>query len=288
MTTAADAIQLGLIGVGIERSRAPELHRIAGRLCGLPVTYELIPLVSDRQDEFDAALAACRARGYRGVNVTHPFKERAAQAVAIAPESVRRLGAVNTVLFGDGAGPRGFNTDYSGFGRAFRSRFPGSVPGSVAIIGTGGAGRAIAFGLADLGAKTLRLFDRDRWRAERLAGALQLGGDVNVVLCDSVEDAAAGAEGLVNATPLGMHRHPGTAIPSAVIGAQAWAFDAVYTPVETQFLRDAAHAGLSILSGYELFFYQGMDAFELFTGVQVDEAALREALNPTRDAATPL
>jgi shikimate dehydrogenase len=267
-----------LIGIGIERSRAPELHRIAGRLCGLPVTYELISLSSDQPDEFSAALAACRSRGYRGVNVTHPFKERAAQAVAWTPGSVRRLGAVNTVRLDEKSGMQGFNTDHSGFVRAFRSRFPGSAPRGVAIVGTGGAGRAIAFGLADLGAQELRLFDHDRARADRLARALRAAGAVRVVHCTSVEEAAAGAEGLVNATPLGMQRHPGTAIPKAVIGAQAWAFDAVYTPLETQFLQDAAQAGLAVLSGYELFFYQGVDAFELFTGVQVDERALREAL----------
>jgi shikimate dehydrogenase len=281
MTGADETIQLGLIGIGIERSRAPELHRIAGRLRGLPVTYELIPLASDRPDEFHAALAACRGRGYRGVNVTHPFKERAAQAVAWTPESVRRLGAVNTVRFDEKSGMQGFNTDHSGFVRAFRSGFPGAVPGSVAIVGTGGAGRAIAFGLADLGARELRLFDQDRARAERLESALRVGGDLHVVLCTSVEEAAAGADGLVNATPLGMHRHPGTAIPKAGIGAQAWAFDAVYTPLETQFLHDAAQAGLAVLSGYELFFYQGVDAFELFTGAQVDEDALRKALSRT-------
>ena len=159
---------------------------------------------------------------------------------------------MNTVRFDEGSGAQGFNTDYTGFVRAFRSRFPGSVPGSVAIVGTGGAGRAIAFGLADLGARALRLFDQDRTRAERLASALQVGGGVHVELCTSVEEAAAGAEGLVNATPLGMHRHPGTAIPKAVIGGQAWAFDAVYTPLETQFLQNAARAGLAVLSGYEL------------------------------------
>jgi quinate/shikimate dehydrogenase (NAD+) len=278
MTAASGGIRLGLIGVGIERSRAPELHRLAGRLCGLPVTYELIPLASDRPDEFHDALAACCSRGYRGVNVTHPFKEQAAQAVAWTPETVRRLGAVNTVRFVDRAGTQGFNTDYSGFVRAFRSRFPGAVPGSVAIVGTGGAGRAIAFGLVDLGARTLRLFDQEAPRAERLAEALRAGSEVDVVLCTRVEEAVAGAQGLINATPLGMHRHPGTAIPEAAIGTQAWAFDAVYTPLETQFLRAAAQAGLAILSGYELFFYQGVDAFELFTGVRVDEDALRAAL----------
>ena len=63
-----------------------------------------------------------------------------------------------------------------------------------------------------------------------------------------------------------------------MIGTQGWAFDAVYTPLQTRFLQDATAAGLEILSGYELFFYQGVDAFEIFTSVAVDEARLRGAL----------
>ena len=108
---------------------------------------------------------------------------------------------------------------------------------------------------------------------------------MRVTLCKSVEEAATGADGLVNATPVGMHQHPGTPIPKAMIGGQSWAFDAVYTPVETRLLLDAMDAGLEVLSGYELFFYQGIDAFEVFTGLRVDEARLREALaRPRREA----
>ena len=82
----------------------------------------------------------------------------------------------------------------------------------------------------------------------------------------------------MNATPVGMHLHPGTPIPDDLIGSQAWAFDAIYTPAWTRFLLRARAAGLEVLEGYELFFHQGVDAFEIFTGARVDEAALRKAL----------
>lgn len=281
----ASEIRLGLIGVGIERSRAPELHRLAGQLCGIAVTYDLMALKSELPGDFDAALAACRSHGYRGVNVTHPFKERAAQVVDEASEQVRRLGAVNTVRFGSGPGTQGFNTDYTGFKRAFRSRFSNRLPGTVAIVGSGGVGRAIAFGLTDLNAEALRLFDQDGPRSKSLATALRSYAGTRITLCKSAEEAASGADGLVNATPIGMHRHPGTPISKVVMEGRSWAFDAVYTPVETGFLRDAMDAGLEVLSGYELFFYQGVDAFEIFSGLRVDEARLREALiRPRADA----
>ena len=271
-------IKLGLIGVGIGRSRAPELHRLAGKLCGAAVTYDLIEPAAGVPYAFDDALQACRAQGYRGVNVTYPFKEHAAAAVLAASEQVRRLGAVNTVRFDDGAQPRGFNTDYTGFERAFASRFPERSPGVVAIVGAGGVGRAIAFALVDLHAAEIRLFDQDRAKSASVATALRDQTDTRIAVCRNLEEASAGADGLVNATPLGMHQHPGTPIPKHLIGTQSWAFDAVYTPTDTRFLLDAADAGLVVLYGYELFFYQGVDAFEIFTGMRVDEARLREAL----------
>jgi shikimate dehydrogenase len=100
---------------------------------------------------------------------------------------------------------------------------------------------------------------------------LQGHTDARVLLCRSVEEAAVGADGLVNATPLGMHHYPGTPIPRSLMSTQSWAFDAVYTPTDTVFLQDAAEAGLQVLSGYELFFHQGVDAFQIFTGLDVDE-----------------
>jgi len=270
-------IKLGLIGVGIGKSRAPELHRLAGSLCGIAVTYDLIEPAAGVPYAFDEALQTCRGQGYRAVNVTYPFKEQAAAAVQAASEQVRRLGAVNTVRFDDPR-PRGFNTDYTGFRRAFSSRFPGRSPASVAIVGAGGVGRAIAFALLDLHATEIRLFDQDAHKSIAVATVLREQTSTRVVVCRGLEEATRGAEGLVNATPLGMHQHPGTPIPSGLIDAQAWAFDAIYTPTDTRFLLDCRAAGIEILYGYELFFYQGVDAFEIFTGLSVDEARLREAL----------
>jgi shikimate dehydrogenase len=271
--------KLGLIGVGIGRSRAPELHRLAGELTGVSVTYDLIELDLGRAAAFDTALAACRSQRYRGVNITYPFKERAAAAVQIASDQVRRLGAVNTVRFDAEGEPRGFNTDYTGFRRAFESRFPGRDPGVAAIVGAGGVGRAIAFALVDLHATEIRLFDHDAAKSKNAAAALCDQTRTRIVVSASLEQATAGADGLINATPRGMHQYPETPIRQDLIGAQSWAFDAVYTPTHTQFLLDAIDASLEILYGHELFFYQGVDAFEIFTGLSVDEARLREALS---------
>jgi shikimate dehydrogenase len=276
------AIRLGLIGDNIAASRSPDLHRFCAERAGLRIRYErLVP--AELGKDFDAVFAQCRDGGMRGVNITFPYKERAAALVRVPDPEVARLGAVNTVLFG-ADGPIGHNTDYTGFAAAYRAAFGKTPPGRVALVGAGGVGRAIAFALAGLGAAELRLFDKDAARARTLAGALP--SQHRVVVAVSTADALAGAEGVVNCTPVGMVGYPGSPIPAALIGPQRWAFDAVYTPVETVFLQTARRAGLQTISGYELFFHQGIEAFRLFTGSTLaDLDGLRRQLSgiPEKD-----
>lgn len=270
-------IRLGLIGDNISRSQSPRLHVLAGRLCGVDVTYErLIP--ADRGEDFDTVFARCLAEGFRGINITYPYKERVVPLLMVHDPAIAAVGACNTAVF-DATPPSGYNTDYTGFMSAFRETLAGAAPGKVAMAGAGGVGKAVAFGLAGLGCEGLLVFDRDRAKAEALLSSLTAAGlDMPVEIAPSIEEAAAEADGLVNCTPLGMTGYSGSAIPKALIGRQHWAFDAVYTPVETEFLGDARAAGLSIISGYELFFHQGIDAFRIFTGAAIDAAALRGLL----------
>ena len=197
--------------------------------------------------------------------------------VSVADPLVRGIGAVNTVLFKPD-GPKGFNTDYSGFMAAYRAaRTEG--PGVVCLIGTGGVGKAVAFGLIGLGAKTIRCVDLDPAKAAALTEALRaLGSKTRIETHADAVSAAKGADGIVNCTPLGMVGIGGTPLPATAMEGAAWAFDAVYTPVDTPFLQDATAAGLTVISGYELFFGQGVDAWEIFTGTPLDHAALRLAI----------
>lgn len=276
MTNAPD-LKLGLIGDNIGRSRSPLLHRLAGTQNGLRVQYDrLIP--KDMGEDFDTAFDACVGRSYRGINVTYPYKERAARKVAIEDPLVRAIGAVNTVLF-DAEGPKGQNTDYTGFIAGYRGARGAAAPGIACLIGTGGVGRALAFGLVALGADEIRLVDRDEAKAQALAGDLRAVPNAPEikVFADAVK-AAKGAAGLLNGTPVGMVGHGGTPLPREAMTGAEWAFDAVYTPVDTRFLQDAAAAGLKIISGYELFFYQGVHAWAHFSGLPLDEMRLRSEL----------
>lgn len=270
-------VKLGLIGDNITRSKSPRLHRTAGTLTGNKVTYDrLIP--KDLELTFYEVFDQARNLGFRGINVTYPYKEIVTKLVTVSDPLVRAIGAVNTVVFDDD-GPKGFNTDYSGFMAAYRAVRGDENPGTVCLIGTGGVGKAVAFGLIGLGAKTIRCVDLDATKADALADALRaLGTDTQIETSNDAVAAAAGADGLINCTPLGMVGIGGSPLPAHAMQGATWAFDAVYTPVDTEFLSDAENAGLTVISGYELFFGQGVDAWNIFTGIELDHDALRVAI----------
>lgn len=275
-------IRLGLIGDNIMASQSPRLHRLAGQQNGIRVIYDrLIPVREGM--EFDALFDHVAGGAYRAVNVTYPYKERVAAKVTVDDPLVRAIGAVNTVIFDEG-GPHGFNTDYSGFILAYRGVRGDAAPGPVLMIGAGGVGKAIAFGLIALGLTEIRIADRDLPKAQALADALHAARPELVTRTgtDAAELAPAAA-GVVNCTPVGMVGYEGTPLPREQMRGAAWAFDAVYTPVDTQFLQDAAAEGLQIISGYELFIGQGLDSWALFTGLPLDETRLRRDLADGRD-----
>jgi len=202
---------LGLIGDNIRASRAPALHRYAGELAGLDVSYDLfIPPAMGKS--FDEVFAELQAGGIAGVNVTLPYKERVVPKVRVADPSIARIGAVNTVRFGaDGA--QGFNTDYSGFQAAYRAAFGPTPPGRVVMIGAGGVGKAVAFGLVGLGAAEIIFVEKDMSKAVELAKAVTAAGAGRTKGRVDTLAALKGADGVINCTPLGMVGYPGSPVP---------------------------------------------------------------------------
>jgi shikimate dehydrogenase len=274
---ASDTVRLGLIGDNIAESQAPLLHELAGRLSGIAVSYErLVP--RERGQVFEDVFEMARASGFRGLNITYPYKERVVPLLRISDPQVAALGAVNTVVFAEGSA-NGYNTDWSGFIAAYRRARGDAPPGAVCMVGAGGVGKAVAFGLLELGLRKLALVERDLAKAEGLGRALkEVSPDLDVIVASDVAEGAAGAAGLVNCTPVGMVGYDGTPVPRPLMQGAEWAFDAVYTPLDTPFLRDAEAEGLHVLSGWELYFYQGLHAYEIFHSRPIDEERLRQAL----------
>lgn len=137
----------------------------------------------------------------------------------------------------------------------------------------------MAFGLLELGLPELRLVERDLPNAEKLAEAVRSAEPgLSVWVSSDVAEATAEVDGLINCTPVGMEGYEGTPVPRDLMSEASWAFDAAYTPPDTQFLREAEVAGLEIISGEELFFYQGLHAFSLFHDREFEESALRDVV----------
>jgi shikimate dehydrogenase len=270
--TAGSTLRLGLIGGSIRQSRSPALHIVCGLSVGLNVSYDLI-IPAERGQDFATVFAGCAANGFAGVNVTYPFKEEVFRLAAAGKRGVADLGAANTICF-TAEGATAWNTDRSGFAAAFEARWPGETPGSVLLIGAGGAGRAIAFALADLGARELMIHDSVPAKASALAADIARTTRVPAsgVSHERLADLS-GIDGLVNATPLGMEGRGGSPLPSMPSGRPSWAFDAVYTPEHTAFRAQAERLGAEFLSGYELYFHQGIQAFRLFSGTEVTDPA---------------
>ncbi len=269
-------VLLGLIGSPISHSAAPAMHEAAARAAGMDLHYHLIEVAGAGSDDLVAMLDGVRRLGFSGVNVTFPYKEAVIPLLdALSPEAAA-MGAVNTVVARDGR-LTGHNTDATGFATAYRAMQRQDSDRPVAIIGTGGVGKAIGFALASCGVTNLRLFDVDRAKAQALAD--QLGRSASVEIAVSVEDAVTGAAGIVNGTPIGMLPNRDTPVPPGLIQPSQWVADAVYHPLWTPLLIAARNAGATVMTGRELSINQAVDAFALFTGVVPAHGAIAEAFD---------
>ncbi len=264
----SDVIKAGLIGENISRSR---FSAAVGGLCeqaGIDWDFTLFDTAHMPIFNFDQHIDQLIADGFTGVTVTHPYKTHADKRAENRNGYPANLGASNLLTFGDGI--TAYNTDYLGMIAAWRSVFGDTKPGRVAVAGAGGVARAIIAALHELGASQIDLWDTKPGAAEALLAQLDPDGDL--IRAGSLNDISS-ANGLVNATPLGMREYPGSAFPTDLIGPQTWVFDAVYTPIETQFMQDAKAAGLQRLSGFDLFKHMAVNSFAAYTGLPAPDAS---------------
>ncbi|WP_417788491.1 shikimate dehydrogenase family protein [Stutzerimonas xanthomarina] len=275
-------IKLGLVGEGIAKSQSPDLHERLGDSLDLPVRYDLVDSLGIEDFDFPNAIQRLRAEGYRGTNVTFPFKEKAAQLADIRGEGVRRVGTANTLLF-DSDGLRAENTDYTGFISAYRHSFGDQPAGDVLLIGAGGVGRAVACALGELAVSCVHILERDNVRAENLSRDLNaMGITAERITPEQAQQMLPHWQGVVNCSPIGHINHPGCPIDTTGLGTQHWVFDAVYIPAHTELLNAAHQAGARTLSGVDLFVFQGVDAFRFFTADRINPEQILPHVMPLR------
>lgn len=265
-------VALALVGAGIGGSLTPAMQEREGAAAGLALTYDKIDaeVQGFGAEDLPRILAEARRSGLAGLNITHPFKQAVLPLLDEVSEDARDLGAVNTIVF-DGDRAIGHNTDWSGWGRAFRRVLPSAVNDRVVLVGSGGAGAAVGYALLEQGAEWVRVVDVEVDRAQRCVERLSARfGAGRVEVATSVAEALTDAQGLVNATPVGMIGHEGLSVPEEAIQPHLWVSDVVYFPLETQLIRLARERGCRVVTGGGMAVYQAVGAFELFTGHEAD------------------
>jgi shikimate dehydrogenase len=223
-------------------------------------------------------LGAARTAGFAGVNVTYPFKEAVPALLDAVAADARQIGAVNTVTIDRDGTTTGYNTDRIGFRRSFEEKFGcDAVAGKTAImVGAGGAGRAVAFALCDLGVATLLVSDKNaaqqvspRRSRPTSTGPLPGRDRPRVGIGDGGPPGQCHAgrdDGL--SRPAGRHRHdPGPSLGS----------DVIYTPLETDLLKAARAKGARAMGGAGMCVHQAVEAFRLFTGFTPDVERMHAA-----------
>ncbi|WP_316016112.1 shikimate dehydrogenase [Roseobacter sp. HKCCA0434] len=281
---SATTVRVALIGRGIGPSRTPRMHMAEGAALGFDYRYELMDAEASPELCFEQLVDRARVAGLAGVNVTYPFKREALALVDRASDAARRVGAVNTIVFSE-RGLEGHNTDYWGFAQAMRQGLPGASLDTVVLVGAGGAGGAVAHSLADLGAGRLLIHDRDAASAEGLAEAVNAAA--GRAIAERLDDVGAGlgaADGVVNATPVGMAKLPGSPVEPSLLDPRHWVADIVYFPLETELLAAARARGCATLDGGRMAIFQAARAFELFTGATPDAERMRASFHAAAEA----
>lgn len=269
-----------IFGDPVEHSLSPAMQNAALQAAGIDGVY--IPW---RVKAIGLPTAFESIRGmenFGGANVTIPHKEQAVSLVDELSSEAASVGAVNTVI-GRGGRLLGANTDGQGFLRALQEE-AGFVPRGrqVVILGAGGAARAVAWSLAEAGVSKVVILNRTVERAEALAEFVSRGSGVSAIghgLGDRhISERVAECELLVNATSVGLAASDPPAIDGALLRPGMLVCDLIYRPRETALLREAKKRGCRVLGGVGMLLFQGMLAFELWTGQKPSEGAMRAAL----------
>jgi shikimate dehydrogenase len=287
---APDArVRAALIGRGISESKTPHMHMSEGARIGIPYAYRLIDFDRCALEDGDLPTVIWAAASHRvsGLNVTHPFKQAAVGCLDGLSPDADAIGAVNTIVIRGGTAI-GHNTDCWGFAESFRREMGDAPLGTVVLLGAGGAGAAVARALFELGARRVAIFDLDREKARLLALSLTTQfGEGRAEVGASLEGSIASANGLVNATPMGMGKYPGMPVPAGVFRRDLWVADIIYFPAETALLRAAAAVGSRTISGQGMAIFQAVRAFELITGQEPDPAEMARHFEAAAEANEP-
>ena len=271
--------KLAVLGHPIGHTLSPVMHNASISALGLAGEYEYGKLDVSPENLMER-LSELPAEDYVGVNLTIPLKEVAFRNLEKLDKSARILGAVNTVEF-TADGPVGHNTDGYGCLKAMEEAFGKETEGdSVFVLGCGGAGRAVALMVALNGAEAITLADVDAQRVANLAVEIsERAPDVEVIqLVGGGSSSCREADLVIQASPVGMEKADPSLLPPEAFRAGQRVFDLIYMYPETKLLSVAKSQGAQVANGLGMLLHQGAQAFKIWTGIQPDTVAMRDAL----------
>jgi len=266
----------GVMGWPLSHSLSPRLHGYWIDKYGVNAGYEDRPV---RPEELEGMLrrlpAECLQKGeiFRGTNLTIPLKETVMDMVDVLEPSARRIGAVNTIVIGESGEMIGRNTDGIGFMDSMNEHpdVAALQGGTAVLIGAGGAARAVAVALVDMGFTKIMMTNRTRARAENLAA--HIGAPAEVIDWQARAECLAEADFLVNTTSLGMSGQPPLDLALDQLKVAAIVTDIIYAPQQTELLKTAKSRGNETIEGIGMLLHQAKAGFEAWFGTrpEVDE-----------------
>lgn len=267
----------GIFGHPVEHTFSPGMHNAAFSKLALDACYVPFPVHPDRLSE---AVKAVVPLGLCGLNITVPHKERIIPYLDHLTEEAGFIGAVNTVEVENGE-LIGHNTDGRGFLRSLKEE-ANFAPRrkKILIFGAGGAARAVGFSLARAGVSSIVFLNRNPEKAAGLSRDIRAktGCESRSVSFSDVAHAAAEADCLINATPLGLKKKDLLPVPEQVISSRHLVCDLVYNPLLTPLLKAARKRKAAILPGLGMLLFQGVIAFEIWTGKKAPVTVMKAAL----------
>lgn len=256
--------QLALLGNPVSHSLSPQIHNYISDRLGLDYIYTAMPV--DKHN-FKSAIEGVRALNFAGVNVTSPYKIDAYNLVDVLSEEAKLYGSVNTVVNQNGV-LYGYSTDAEGFYKSLLREGSDVLGKDVLFIGAGGVTKPVMVHFARLGAKSISIINRTKEKALDIADYVNevCGFQVQVGITKKHYDV------VINTTTVGMHPNVDKCPVEdmSYVDESTTVCDMIYNPEKTLFLKMAEKKGAKIMNGLGMLIYQGLLAYELFTGVKLD------------------
>lgn len=266
----------GVIGHPIAHSKSPVLHQYWLKKHGINGHY--IPM-DVAPENLETILRSLPKAGFLGCNITIPHKESALKIADVISDRAALIGSANTLIFSENGKIHADNTDGYGFISNIRDSIPNwsAQSGPAAVLGAGGASRAIIAALIESGAPEIRIANHTRARADSLRA--QFGARVVVYDWVQAPNMFEGAKTAINTTSLGMQGQPDFRVSLDALSDTAVATDIVYSPLKTRFLEAAEARGCKIIDGLGMLLHQAAPGFERWFGQRPEiTAELREAV----------